>query len=528
MMRAATSANSMSRWGRWGITALALFLAGPLVVVVLSPLHVEAPAWHHVLVNLLPHQLGGTLLLLAIALITALAIAVPCAWLVSVHHFPFRRFFGWALVLPLALPTYIAAYTWAALFGPTGSISLWCAEHLGFAPDILNIWGLGIVLGLVLYPYIYLPARAMFARGMSAQLEAARMLGSTGTMLFRRIAIPLARPAIAAGSLLVGMEVLNDFGAVKHYGVQTLTTGIFRARGGLQDGGSALRLGILLIVLVAVLLWSERRSRRNISTVTDQVSTQRRALSGVGRWSAFAACALVLGIAAGLPFGKIIGDVVATWAQRDHEALFAAFGHTALLAAAAAFTTLLCAVLFTFRERHGNRSNLIVRAANLGYAIPGAVIALGALVIAGAVDNSGWGGPVLIGSVALLLYAYTARFLAVGTQPLFSAVRAQPSALDDAARALGASRWSTFLRINLPLLRPAMLAASLLVAVDVIKELPLTLILRPFNFETLSTSTYRFAAIEQLRDASVPALLIVLCAVLPLLFLERLLDRTDR
>ena len=518
----------MSRWGRWGITALALLLAGPLLVVMLSPLHVAAPEWHHVWVNLLPHQLGETLLLLAIALTTALLIAVPCAWLVALHEFPLRRIFGWALVLPLALPTYIAAYTWAAMLGPTGSITRWLAGHFGFAPDILNIWGLGIVLGLVLYPYIYLPARAAFARGMSSQLDAARLLGSNGTMLFRRIALPLARPAIVAGALLVGMEVLNDFGAVKHYGVQTLTTGIFRARGGLQDGGSALRLGIVLIALVAILLWIERRSRRKISTATDQVLTQRTTLNGVARWSAFAACTLVLGIAAGLPIGKIIGDVVATWSQRDHEALIAAFGHTAMLASTAACTTLLVALLFTFRERHGQRSNLAVRAANLGYAIPGAVIALGALVLAGGVDNSGWGGPVLIGSVALLLYAYTARFLAVGTQPLFGAVRAQPHALDDVARSLGASRWSTFLRVNLPLLRPAMLAASMLVAVDVIKELPLTLILRPFNFETLSTSTYRFAAIEQLRDASVPALLIVLCAVLPLLFLERLLDRPHR
>lgn len=517
-----------ARAGRWAISLLAILLAGPLLVVVTSPLHTAAPEWSHVLNNLLPAQTGETLLLLAIALTTALLIAVPCAWLVTMFQFPGRRFFGWALVLPLALPTYIAAYTWAALLGPTGSISLWCAAHIGVKPDILNLGGLGIVLGLVLYPYIYLPVRAMFSRGMSVQIEAARTLGASGHALFMRVAVPLARPAIAAGALLLSMEVLNDYGAVKYYGVRTLTTGMFRSWGGLRDLGSALRIGIVLLMLVGILLWIERRSRRRASPATDQVITKRSLLSLRSRWIAFVGCAFVILIAAGLPLWKIIGDAIAVWELNDHAPVFEALGHTALLACCAAIITMLVAVLFTFRERHGRRSDLAIRAANLGYAIPGAVIALGAMVLAGPLDRGEWVGPVLIGSVGLLLYAYSVRFLAVGTQPLFGALRSQPRALDEAAQMLGASHWRTFRRINLPLLRPAVLAAAMLVAVDVIKELPLTLILRPFNFETLSTTTYRFAGIEQLREASLPALLIVLCAVAPLLLLERLLGRTGR
>ena len=517
-----------ARAGRSAITLLAILLAGPLLVVLTSPLHTAAPEWSHVLTNLLPVQTGETLLLLAIALVTALLIAVPTAWVVTMFEFPGRRVFGWALVLPLALPTYIAAYTWAALLGPTGSISIWCAEHIGLKPNVLNLGGLGIVLGLVLYPYIYLPARAMFARGMSVQIEAARTLGASGFSLFMRVAVPLARPAITAGALLLSMEVLNDYGAVKYYGVRTLTTGMFRSWGGLRDLGSGLRIGIVLLVLVAVLLWIEHRSRRHASTATDQLPTKRSLPSAGSRWIIFAGCASVLLVAAGLPLWKIIGDAIAVWNMNDHGALVNALGPTAMLASCAAIITLLIATLFTFRERHGRRSDMAIRAANLGYAIPGAVIALGTMVLAGPLDRSNWTGPVLIGSIGLLLYAYSVRFLAVGTQPLFGALRSQPRTLDEAALMLGASNWRIFRRINLPLLRPAVLAAAMLVAVDVIKELPLTLILRPFNFETLSTSTYRFAGIEQLREASVPALLIVLCAMLPLLFLERLLGRTER
>ncbi|MBK8500352.1 MAG: iron ABC transporter permease [Flavobacteriales bacterium] len=518
----------MTRAARIGITSLAVLLAGPLLVVLSAPLHTPAPEWEHVLGNLLWSQLGETLLLLAIALATALLIAVPCAWLVALFDFPLRRFVGWALVLPMALPTYIAAYTWAALLGPTGSMSLWLQSHFGVKPDILNLPGLGVVLGLVLYPYIYLPARAAFARGMTAQFDAARLLGAEGESLFRRVAVPLARPAIAAGALLLCMEVMNDYGAVKYYGVRTLTTGMFRSWGGLHDLGSSLRIGIVLVALVGVLIWIERRSRRHASTATDQAPIERRKLCGIEGWMAFAACMVVLLIACGLPMSKIIGDAWASWGINDHVGLMLALGRTLLLALGAVVLTLIIAIFFAHRERHSPRSSIAIRAANLGYAIPGAVIAIGAMVLVGPVDRSGWGGPVLIGSIGLLLYAYCARFLAVGTQPLFGAMRAQSASLDEAALLLGASTWRTFLRINLPLLRPALLGAGILVAVDVIKELPLTLILRPFDFETLGTSAYRYAVNEQLREAALPALLIVLCAVVPLFVLERQLRRVQR
>jgi iron(III) transport system permease protein len=425
----------------------------------------------------------------------------------------------------LAIPTYIAGYTYAALLGPTGSITLFFVDTFGVRPDIVNLPGLGVVMGLVLFPYIYLPARAAFRTGMTAHMDAARSLGSTDLRTFFRVALPLARPAIAAGAFLLAMEVLNDFGAVKYYGVRTLTAGIFRSWGGLYDLGSALRLGMVLLTLVALLLWLERRSLLGRDLNTDQVPTRRIAVSPRAQWIAFGFCAFVLLLSVAMPIGKLCIDAISSSAHLLDPPLLAALGRSMLLALGAVIIVLGIALLFAYRERHGRKSALLLHAATLGYAVPGAVIAIGTMALVGPIDRSGWHGPALIGSIGLLLYAYASRFLAVGTQPLLGALRSQTNAMDHSAFVMGASPWRTFVRINLPLLRPAVIAAAMLVAIDVIKELPLTLILRPFDFETLSTSAYRFASIEQLREAARPALLIVLCAVVPIITLDRLLER---
>lgn len=506
------------------VTVASVLLALPILVVITSPLHSTAPEWDHVVRALLPEHLKGSLLLLFGTLLPALVFAVPSAWLVARTNFPGRSFFRWALVLPLALPTYISAFTYAALLGPTGSVSTRIHALVGVKLDIMNMPGLCLVMAAVLFPYIYLPARAAFVAGMSGQLDAARTLGVGPWMRFRRVALPLARPAIAAGALLVAMETLNDFGAVKYFGERSLTTAIFRSWGGLYDLGSALRIGLVLLGIVALLLWSERRSRGNAAHTTDQVPLQRHRLRGLRSLLATLWCALVLLLGAGIPIAKILLDVFGgsiTWSWTE---VLPAFGNTLLVAALAAALTLLVAVLFTFRERYGSRAPWSLHLANLGYAIPGAVIAVSSMALAGVVDRSMVLPFALIGSTGLLVYALTVRFLAVGNQPLRAALGQQTRALDDAARLLGASPLRAFVHINLPLLRPALLAAALLVAIDVIKELPLTLILRPFNFHTLSTRTYELASIEQLREASLPALFIVLCGLLPVLLLDRMAD----
>ncbi|MBL7964176.1 MAG: iron ABC transporter permease [Flavobacteriales bacterium] len=508
----------------WPVALLALLFALPLAVVLTAPLHTPSTQWDHIAQVFLPGHLASTLALLAAVLLPALVLAVPSAWLIARFDFPLRGFLRWALVLPLALPTYISAYTYAGLLGPTGSISVWLATHWNIRPDIMHLPGLGWVLAFVLFPYVYLPTRVAFATGMSHVLDAARTLGASPVRRFMRIALPLARPAIVGGAVLVAMETLNDYGAVKYFGVRTLTTAIFRSWGGLYDPGGALRLSLVIIGLVALLLYMERRSRRGLTT-TAQVRGSRERLRGGRAWMATGWCLLVFMLGVALPLGKILGDAWTTLPEADHTRLWAAARNTLLLAVLSASVVLLVALGFVFRQRVTRRTGALVRAAALGYAMPGAVIAIGVMALAAALDN--WSGArfSLIGGIWLMVYALAVRFLSVGWRPLQAGIRQQSASLDEAARMLGASPWRTFTRVNLPLLRPTLLAAATLVAIDVVKELPLTLILRPFRLETLGTLTYELAGIEQLREAALPAALIVLCGLLPVLLLEWLGER---
>lgn len=504
------------------ITALAVLLLAPLVVVVTAPLHARTTEWEFVMRELLPSHLRETGLLLLISVVLAIVFGTGAAWLVSAFRFPGRDLFRWALVLPLALPTYISAITFASLLGPTGSIRL----ALGLPFDIVNLPGLALVFALVLFPYVYLPARAAFSTSMAAHLDAARMLGGGAVRRFFRVAAPLARPAIAGGAILVAMETLNDYGAVKYYGVHTLTAGIFRAWGGLYDVGSALRLSGLLLALVLFLVWSEGKLRMRALHSSANHATERIALHGWKRAAASFACAVLLFASFLLPVGAIAVDAVRTADPSHLRIAFPALGNTLLVGSIAAALTLCVAIALAYSERHERSRSRLVRWAGLGYAVPGAVIALGAMALAGWIGDRT--GIVLIGGPALLAYAFTVRFLALAGQPLRAGLAQQQVSLDESARLLGASPLRTFFSVNLPLLRPALLAATLLVLMEVVKELPLTMILRPFDFDTLSTRVFELARIEQWADAALPALLIVLCGLVPLLLLDRTLERAGR
>ncbi len=504
----------------WPILALALLLLAPLLVVVTAPLHSNSTEWSFVLHGLLPSHLKETGLLLVIAVALAVIFGTGSAWLVSAFRFPGRDLFRWALVLPLALPTYISAITFAALFGPTGSIRL----ALGLPFDIMNLPGLALVFALVLFPYVYLPARAAFGTGMAVHLDAARMLGGGAMRRFIRVAAPLARPAIAGGAFLVAMETLNDYGAVKYFGIHTLTAGIFRAWGGLYDVGSALRLSGLLLALVLLLVWSESRLRRRALHSTANHATERIDLIGWRRLAAIAGCGLLLFAGFILPVGAIIMDAFRTADLPHLRIVIPALGNTLLVGTIAAALTLAVAIALAFSERHQRSRSRLVQWAGLGYAVPGAVIALGVMALAGWIGEQT--GVVLIGMLGLLAYAFTVRFLALAGQPLRAGLAQQQRSLDESARLLGASPLRTFMRVNVPLLRPALMAAALLVLMEVVKELPLTMILRPFDFDTLSTRVFELARIEQWADAALPALLIVACGLVPVIVLDRLLERS--
>ncbi len=506
----------------WPILILALLLLAPLLVVVTAPLHSNSTEWSFVLHGLLPSHLKETGLLLVIAVALAVIFGTGSAWLVSAFRFPGRDLFRWALVLPLALPTYISAITFAALFGPTGSIRL----ALGLPFDIMNLPGLALVFALVLFPYVYLPARAAFSMSMAPHLDAARMLGGGAVRRFFRVAAPLARPAIAGGAFLVAMETLNDYGAVKYYGIHTLTAGIFRAWGGLYDVGSAMRLSGLLLALVLLLVWSEGRLRKRALHSSANHATERIPLVGWKRIMASAGCGVLLFAGFALPVGTIIMDAFRTADGSHLRILIPALGNTLLVGSIAAVLTLAIAIALAYSERHERSRSRIVRWAGLGYAVPGAVIALGVMAFAGWIGERT--GFVMIGGLGLLVYAFAVRFLALAGQPLRAGLAQQQLSLDESARLLGASPSRTFFSVNMPLLRPALLAAALLVLMEVVKELPLTMILRPFDFNTLSTRVFELARIEQWADAALPALMIVLCGLVPVLLLDRMLERAGR
>ncbi len=518
--------NSRSRLSTFSIGALALLILLPLAVVITSPFHSSAPEWDHVAHSILPSHLLETAQLLLLAVSMAVVFGVSSAWLVSSFDFPLRGIFRWALVLPLALPTYISAITFAALIGPTGSISERIFSFSGIRIDIMSLPGLALVLALVLFPYVYLPTRVAFSAGMSPHLDAARMLGGGALRRFFRVAMPLARPAITGGALLVAMETLNDYGAVKYYGVRTLTAGIFRSWGGLYDVGSALRLSGILLLLVIVLITIERSVRKRAAQEATHRPVVRVRLQGWRGAAAFTWCVLLFTLAFALPIISIIIDAERTIANAHFIQFLPALGNTLLIGIMAAVVTIGIAVLLAFSDRHSAERSRITRWTGIGYVVPGAVIAIGVMALAGWIGNTV--GVLLIGTIGLMVYAFSVRFLALASQPLNAGLKQQPRAMDEAARLLGSSPWRTFARVNLPLLRPALIAAALLVLMEVVKELPLTLILRPFNFDTLSTKVFELARIEQWSDASLPALLIVLCGLVPVLVLDRLLDRRPR
>lgn len=496
--------------------------------------------------TVLSDYVRNTLILLVAVGAISLAVGVGTAWLVETSSFPGRRFFEWGLILPLAVPAFVAAYTYRGMFdvtGPVQGLLRRLVPGLEGAFLYLDVAGMGpviLIFALVLYPYVYLTARASFARQSASLLEASRLLGGSHLSSFLRIGVPMARPAVAAGITLVLLEVLNDYGAVIYYGVPTFTTGIFRAWFGLGDLDAALRLSASLVVVVLLVLVLERLQRggaRFDEPGSGGGPARRRRLEGAGKWAACLACALPI----------LLGFVVPVlqlgyWAVRSApEVLDAAFvrlaGNSFALAAGVAGVCVALGVLVAYAVRlhRGRLSDLLSRVAVLGYSIPGAVIAVGVLFLVQGMDGAAAGLPglgsgavtrvVLSVTVLALVYGYAVRFMAIGFSTIESGFERVCGRQDEAARTLGASPSVTLFRVDLPLLRGTLAAAAILVFVDVVKELPITLVLRPFDFDTLATTAFQMAMDEQIVESASAALLLIGTGALPVAFLNRLIRR---
>jgi iron(III) transport system permease protein len=530
------------------ITALvaALLVAFP-VIGVLAHLASggTADVLRHLAATVLAEAVLTSLVLGALVTVGAMLVGTGAAWLVTQYEFPGRRWLTWALMLPLAMPAFVAAYAytdWLQFSGPVQSLlralTGWGPREYWF-PQIRSVPGASAVFVSVLYPYVYALARPAFIERSPHLVDAARTLGCTPRAVFWRVALPLARPAMIGGGMLALMETLSDYGAVAYYGLPTFTQSIYNAWFNLGDRAAASQLAASLLITVAVVVLVERRSRgaRRFATTAAHGNSPRVLLSG---WPALRACVLCL-----LPLGA--GFVLpAILLARLHLRLEDAprwdsywqwVGNSVTAGAITAIVAVVLALLVAYAGRLQPRP--MVRAANalvgLGYALPGSVIAVGILVPLARLDNGfdAWmrdhfglsTGLLLTGSMVALVYAYLVRYLAVAYHGIDAGLTRITPSMDLSARSLGATPGETLVRVHAPLLSRSALAAAVLVFVDTVKELPATLILRPFNFDTLAVVAHNFARDERLAEAALPALTIVLVGLLPALLLSKTTDR---
>jgi iron(III) transport system permease protein len=530
------------------VAAAALAVA-PLVSLIVLAFGDTGDLWAHLARYVIPPALMQTALLLAgVAAITTI-VGAGTAWTVTTFAFPGRDALTWLLPLPLAIPTYIVAYVYVDILDALGPVQSTLRAIFGWRsaadyrfPNIRSLGGAILLFSFVLYPYVYLAARAMFQTQGRLFTEAARMLGAQPWELARRITFPLARPAIAVGAALALLETLNDIGASEYLGVQTLTLSIFTTwlnRGSLAG---AAQMACLLLVIVAALIVLERygRQRRAFTALgTDGRLASRITLAGPGRWIAAGACFLPVLLGFLLPAGYLLREVIGRGLLAGFDTNLVRYTLTTVaLASTATAITLVVGFLAVTALRYTKRPTIAgcVNIAGIGYAVPGTVLALGLLSPLVVVDDAinaliraftGQGiGLLLTGSAAALVIAYVIRFLAIATgfaQAGFSRI---PIEFDDVARLLGAEAGTLARTIHLPLARPAIWGAALLVFVDCLKELPATLLLRPLNVETLSTYIYQFATRGSFEQGSLAALIIVAVGILPVIRITRYTDAT--
>ena len=522
-----------------------MLLLVPMLALLFALLGPPAESWAHLRDTVVPDYLRNTLLLMGGVGLAATLLGVTTAWLTATRVFPGVNWATPALVLPLAAPAYVVAYVYTDLLefaGPVQSalrgLTGWGYGEYWF-PQIRSLGGAATILTLVLYPYVYLLARATFVRQSGGLVDAARNLGLGPGAAFRRVALPTARPAIAGGAALVLMETAADFGVVEYFGVPTFTTGIFRAWYALGDQAAALQLAAWLFLLVLALVLFEALARRGrVANPLGRVPAPRRArLQGSAAALAVLICWLPVLLGFLLPVGLLLHYSLTQGDPLLGPRFLVFVSNSAVVAGSAALLAALAAIVLAYSLRLGGGwwAQSAVRLAALGYAMPGAVLGLAVLAPLTQLDH--WlahayqsitgerGGLWLTGSIAALVFACVVRFLTAAFNACHAGLAQIHPNLDAAGRSLGAGPGGLLWRVHLPLLRPALLSALLLVFIDVLKELPATLILRPFNFETLATRTYRLAADERIAEASTAALSIVAMGVLPTLLLIRQLGR---
>ena len=534
----------------WTIIAVAIgiFVAVPIGSVLLTALGPSDGIWSHLVSTVLWVYVGNTLGLMAGVAAGTIAIGTSTAWLVTMYRFPGRRILSWALLLPLAVPSYILAFVVTDQLEYAGNVQGalravfgWTSARDYWFPEIRSLGGAIIVLSLVLYPYVYLLARAAFIEQSFGLFETSRTLGRGPVASFFSIAVPLARPAIAVGVALALMETLNEYGTIDFFAVPTLTAGIFDVWLNMDSTAGAAQLASILVMLALVLVALERisrRLRRYHDTTTRVQPLPEYPLSTVRGAAALVWCAAPVALGFVLP-ACVLGSYAMVFHAETLEARYLDHVQNSMvLAVWAAGIAALAGIALAYGVRLSNRPAMrgLAEFATIGYAVPGAVLAVGIMVPLGHFDNAidtvsrAWFGIplglLISGTAAALVVGYVVRFLALGYRTVDSGLGRVTPSIEGVARTLGATPTRALLRVHVPLIRPSVITAALLVFVDTMKELPLTLILRPFNFDTLATFVYQYASDELLEECALGALTIVAAGVLPVMVMSRTIARS--
>ena len=526
----------LSPWYVLPIITLLIFLA-PILIILSSIFSDYSDNWEHIYNYVLIDYVINSIVLVSGVSVLVMAIGSVTAWVVTNYNFFGKKFFEWGLILPLAIPPYILAYTFTGLFDSYGTANEIARDLFNLQqsavlfPNIRNIYGAIIVFAFTLYPYVYLICRTAFLNQSKSMFEVGRTLGLSQTLIFFRLALPLVRPALIAGTMIVAMETLSDFGAVDHFAVSTFTTGIFRTWYGMYDLTTAMQLASMLLIFITFCLIIERTSRRNASY--DSVSSNFKPspvqkLDSLKSFACFLVCFLPIFIGFLLPILEILN-----WALSFNSGFFdkqflSISSNTILLSVTSAILCTFIAMMINFSIRYKNSPMLkfINPFLNVGYAVPGLILAVGIVQLFVFVDSkllSSLEGYFLTGSIFGLIFAYVIKSYALANSTYEAGYQKINKAIDDSARVLKSRGFNLLYRVHFPILKTSFFTSILLVTSEVVKELPATLILRPFNFETLAVSTYIYASEERMIEAAAPAIAIELIGLIPIFFLSKMI-----
>ena len=525
--------------------AVAAALLVPLMGVVGSVFAPDGGAWLHIRQTVLPELIANSLVLAISVTLGVATIGTGTAWLTAKHEFPGRAAFEWLLILPLAMPAYVLAYTYTDLLQYAGPLQSTLRAAFGWEtksdywfPEIRSLGGAATMLTMVLYPYVYVLARIAFLEQSTSLAEAGRTFGYGKLGVFWRISLPLARPAIAAGSALALMETLADYGTVSYFGVATFTTGIFNAWFSQGDRIAAGKLAVILMIFIVAVLAIEHVARKRAKFYQSTRRQRRAPIFGLHKWIASLLCSLPLILGFGLPALILLKLAFADGSNHIGARFLVMSANSVLISILTALIAVGTALLLAYAARLSkNPLNAIInRAVTLGYAIPGTVIAVGVLLpiarfdrwLVGTLESlTGAVLPLLLtGSIVALIYAYLIRFLGIALQSVDAGLTKITPSMDNVARSLGATAAGVAFRVHIPLLRGSIITAGLLVFVDVMKELPATLVMRPFNFDTLAVQAYNLAMDERLAEAALASLAIVVVGLIPVIMASRAITQS--